>query len=169
MRILGVDPGLNRTGYGLVEVSAQGPGLLEAGIIDTDSRLPLPSRLHELYVRFSQILSGGHPALIAIEDLFAHPRFPRTAILMGHVSGVLHLAAAQAGIPIEAIPPASMKRALVASGQAGKGQVQRMVQMLLGLAEAPRTDVADALALALVAVSRRGLPLCRPASLRGSV
>ena len=168
MRILGVDPGLNRTGYGLVEVSARGPGLLEAGVIDTDSRLALPNRLHELYARFVGVLSAGRPALIAIEDLFSHPRFPRTAIVMGHVCGVLHLAAAQAGIPIEAIPPASVKRALVTSGRAGKGQVQRMVRMLLALAEDPRTDVADALALALVAVSRRGLPLGRSASLRGS-
>jgi len=169
MRILGVDPGLNRTGYGLVEVSARGPGLLEAGVIDTDSRLALPNRLHELYARFVGILSAGRPALIAIEDLFSHPRFPRTAIVMGHVCGVLHLAAAQAGIPIEAIPPASAKRALVASGRAGKGQVQRMVRMLLALAEDPRTDVADALSLALVAVSRRGLPLGRSASFRGSM
>jgi crossover junction endodeoxyribonuclease RuvC len=169
MRILGVDPGLNRTGYGLVEVSASGPGLLEAGIIDTDGRLTLSTRLHALYAKFVQVLSGGRPAVIVIEDLFTHPRFPRTAIVMGHVCGVLHLAAAQAGIPIEAIPPASVKRALVTSGRAGKGQVQRMVRMLLALAEEPRTDVADALALALVAMSRRGLPLTRPASLRGPV
>jgi len=168
MRILGVDPGLTRTGYGLVEVSALGPGLLDAGVIHTDSRSPLPSRLHELYVRLGQVLSGGRPTVIAIEDLFAHPRFPRAAIVMGHVCGVIHLAAAQAGIPIEAIPPASVKRALVSSGQAGKRQMQRMVRILLALAEDPGPHVADALALALVAVSRRGLPLDRSASLRGS-
>src|SRR5438105_13924858 len=125
MPILGVDPGLNRTGYGLVEVSAQGPGLLEAGIIETDSRSPLPNRLHELYGRFVGILSAGCPALIAIEDLFAHPRFPRTAIVMGHVCGVLHLAAAQAGNPIETIPPAYANRARVAHVRAGQAAVRR--------------------------------------------
>ncbi len=173
MRILGVDPGLARTGYGLVEASALGPGLLDRGIIQTDGRAPLAVRLHELYKRLGRILAEGRPAVIAIEDLFAHPRFPRTAIAMGHVCGVIHLAAAQAGIPIEAIPPASAKRALVASGQAGKHQMQRMVQVLLALPQDPGPHVADALALALVAVSRRGLPLhCSAApggaSLRGS-
>jgi crossover junction endodeoxyribonuclease RuvC len=168
MRILGVDPGLRQTGYGLLEVSARGPGLLDAGVIRTSGRALLPSRLCELYSGLVEIISEGRPELIAIEDLFAHARFPRTAIVMGQVSGVIQLAAAQAGIPIEAIPPASVKHAMAASGQAGKRQVQRMVRRLLALVEEPGTHVADALALALTAVSRRGLPLGRRRNLRGS-
>jgi len=168
MRILGVDPGLARTGYGLVEASALGPGLLDRGVIHTDGRAPLSIRLHELFVRLGRVLAEGRPAVIAIEDLFAHPRFPRAAIALGHVCGVIHLAAAQAGIPIEAIPPASAKRALVASGRAGKFQVQRMVRIMLALPEDPGPHVADALAIALVTVSRRGLPLDRSVALRGS-
>jgi crossover junction endodeoxyribonuclease RuvC len=167
MRILGVDPGLRQTGYGLLGVSARGPGLLEAGVIHTNGRSSLPSRLRELYSGFSEVISEGRPELIAIEDLFAHPRFPRTAIVMGQVCGVIQLAAAQAGIPVEAIPPASVKRAMVASGQAGKRQVQRMVRLLLAMAEDPGVHVADALALALTAVSRRGIPLGRPTRLQG--
>ena len=167
MRILGVDPGLRQTGYGLLEMSALGPGLLEAGVIRTSARLPLPARLHELYRGFVQIIAEGRPELIAIEDLFAHPGFPRTAIVMGQVCGVIQLAAAQAGIPIEAISPASVKRAMVASGRAGKRQVQRMVRRLLAIADEPSAHVADALALALTAVSRRGLPLGRPVRFRG--
>ncbi len=167
MRILGVDPGLRQTGYGLLDVSARGPELLEAGVIHTNGRSSLPNRLRELYSGFSEVISERRPELIAIEDLFAHPGFPRTAIVMGQVCGVIQLAAAQAGIPIEAIPPASVKRAMVASGQARKRQVQRMVRLLLAMAEDPGAHVADALALALTAMSRRGLPLGRSARLRG--
>jgi crossover junction endodeoxyribonuclease RuvC len=162
MRILGVDPGLRLTGYGLLEVSARGPDLLEAGVIRTRGRSTLPGRLHELHSGMADVIAEGRPHLIALEDLFAHPRFPRTAIMMGHACGVIHLAAAQARIPVIAIPPAAVKRALVASGRAGKRQVQRMVRLLLALAEDPNTHVADALALALIATSRRGIPL-RPA------
>ena len=168
MRILGVDPGLRHTGYGLLEVSARGAGILEAGVIHTSGRSPVPRRLHELYSGLAEIISEGRPQLIVIEDLFAHPGFPRTAIVMGQVCGVIQLAAAQAGIPVDAISPASVKRAMVASGRAGKRQVQRMVRLLLALAEDPGTHVADALALALTAVSRRGVPLQRPARVRGS-
>ena len=168
MRILGVDPGLRQTGYGLLEVSAQGPGLLEAGVIRTRGRSSLPSRLCELYCGVTEIISEGRPELIVLEDLFAHPGFPRTAIVMGQVYGVIQLAAGQAGIAVDAIPPASVKRAMVASGRAGKRQVQRMVRLLLALAEEPGTHVADALALALTAISRRGLPLGRRRNLRGS-
>jgi len=167
MRILGVDPGLRQTGYGLLDVSARGLGLLEAGVIHTNGRWALPSRLCELYSGFTEVISDGCPELIAIEDLFAHPGFPRTAIVMGQVCGVIQLAAAQAGIPIEAISPASVKRAMVASGRAGKRQVQRMVRRLLAMADEPSAHVADALALALTAVSRRGLPLGRPVRFRG--
>lgn len=106
--------------------------------------------------------------MIVMEDPFAHPGFPRTAIVMGQVCGVIQLAAAHAGVPVDALPPASVKRAVAASGQAGKRQVQRMVRVLLALGESPASHVADALALALAAASRRGLPLTRLARLRGS-
>jgi len=166
MRILGIDPGLRRTGYGLIEVAEGGPVLLEAGIIHTDGKFPLPVRLRELHKGVVDVVSEGRPEGVALEDLFAHPGFPRTAIAMGHVCGVICLAAAQAGIPVDTIPPASVKRAMVTSGRAGKRQIQRMVRFLLALAEDPGPHVADALALALTALSRRGLPLTRPARLR---
>lgn len=169
MRILGIDPGLQRTGYGLVEGSPGGPILIGAGVIQTDSRRSLADRLHELHAGLTGVVAEGRPEAVALEDVFAHPRFPRTAIVMGHVCGVICLAAAQAGVPVDAIPPASVKRAVVASGRAGKGQVQRMVRMLLELAEDPGTHVADSLALALVALSRRGVPLGRFLAVRGSV
>lgn len=168
MRVLGVDPGLRHTGYGLLDASARGPGLVDAGIIHTSIRSSLPLRLRELYAGFAQVIDEGRPDLIVMEDPFAHPRFPRTAIVIGQVCGVIQLAAAHAGVPVDALPPASVKRAVAASGQAGKRQVQRTVRFLLALAEDPVSHVADALALALTAVSRRGLPVARPARLRGS-
>ena len=168
MRILGIDPGLRLTGYGLVELSSRGLVLLEGGLIHTDGRKPLPVRLRELYSGLVDILSDGRPEVIALEDLFAHSGFPRTGIVMGHVCGIICLAAAQSGIPVDTISPASVKRAMVASGRAEKRQIQRMVRHLLALAEDPGTHIADALAVALTALSRRGLPLARSARLRGS-
>jgi crossover junction endodeoxyribonuclease RuvC len=156
MRILGVDPGLRLTGYGLVEARGRRVAVVDAGLIRTDGRSSLPERLHELHAGVSEVLAEGRPHVVAIEDLFAHRAFPRTAIVMGQVCGVIALAAAQARVRVDAIPPASVKRAMVASGRAGKGQMQAMVRRLLSLAQDPGSHVADALALALVAMSRRG-------------
>ncbi len=159
MRILGIDPGLRCTGYGLVELAGSRMTLVEAGVIRTDSVKTLPDRLHELYAGIRDVLADGRPEAVALEDLFAHLDFPRTAIIMGHVCGVISLAAAQSGVPVEPIPPAAVKRAIVASGRAGKGQIQRMMRVLLGLAEEPGAHVGDALAVAVVALSRRGGPV----------
>jgi crossover junction endodeoxyribonuclease RuvC len=159
MRILGIDPGLRLTGYGLVEATSSGMTLLEAGMIRTDPRKPLPGRLQELHDGVREVLAEYLPDAVALEDLFAHPGFPRTAIIMGHVCGVISLGAAQSGVPIEAIPPAAIKRAIVGSGRGGKGQIQRMVRALLRLSEEPGAHIGDAVALALVALSRRGASL----------
>ncbi len=156
MRILGIDPGLRFTGYGLVEASRSRMTVVEAGVIRTASRSPLPARLRELHEGVRDVLADGRPTAVALEDLFAHTAFPRTAIVMGHVCGVICLAAAQAGVPVESIPPAAVKRAIVASGRAGKRQIQRTVRTLLRLGEQPGAHVGDALAIALVALFRRG-------------
>jgi len=168
MRILGIDPGLHLTGYGVVEATSRGVALVEAGLIRTNVRASLPERLCELYAGLRDVLAECRPAAIAIEDVFAHPGFPRTAIIMGHVCGVIGLSAAQARVPVDTIAPAAVKRAMVASGQAGKRQVQRMVRVLLDLADEPSSHVADALALALVAASRRGAVLDGAVATRGS-
>jgi crossover junction endodeoxyribonuclease RuvC len=167
MRILGLDPGLRLTGYGLIETTGRRMSLVEAGLIRTNPRKSLSERLHELHLGMVEVLAESRPQAIALEDLFSHPRFPRTAIVMGHVCGVICLAAAQAGVPVMTIPPAAVKRAVVASGRAGKRQVQRMVRSLLGLGREPGAHVGDALALALVALSRRGVPLT-PRAVAGS-
>jgi crossover junction endodeoxyribonuclease RuvC len=158
MRILGIDPGLRFTGYGLIETAGPRVALVEAGVIHTDGRRSLPGRLRELHDGIREVLAEGRPAALALEDLFAHAAFPRTAIVMGHICGVICLAAAQSGVPVDAIPPAAVKQAIAVSGRAGKQQVQRMVGALLGLDEEPGPHVGDALAVALVALFRRGAP-----------
>jgi crossover junction endodeoxyribonuclease RuvC len=145
-------------------VEAAGPviRLFEAGVIRTDPRATLVDRLAELYEGLRDVLTEWRPAVVALEDVFAHPAFPRTGILIGHVCGVVSIAASERRIPVETIPPAAVKRALVQSGRAGKRQIQRMVRALLTLERDPVSHVGDALALALVALSRRGIALVPP-------
>jgi crossover junction endodeoxyribonuclease RuvC len=159
IRILGLDPGLHITGYGLVEASGPALRLSEAGVIRTDPRAPLVERLGELYRGLREVLAEWRPGAIALEDVFAHPAFPRTGILIGHVCGVISIAASERRISVETIAPAAVKRALAHSGRADKRQIQRMVRALLTLERDPLSHVGDALALALVALSRRGVPL----------
>jgi crossover junction endodeoxyribonuclease RuvC len=103
------------------------------------------------------VLRTHAPSLLVLEDLYAEYRFPRTALLMAHARGVICLAARQRGVALLALAPAEVKRAITANGSASKAQMQLGVQRRLGLAEAPRsTHVADALALALIGLSRQG-------------
>ncbi len=159
MLILGIDPGLRATGYGLVEGSAQGVKLIDAGVIRTSDDTPLAHRLHEIHEHLCFILSRHAPEAVAVEDLYAAPRFPRTAILMGHVRGVVYEAAAAGGVDVVALPPAAVKRAVSGFGAASKEQVQRAVQQMCGLASPPDAHAADAVAMALVLLSRNGVPL----------
>ena len=160
MRVLGVDPGLEGTGYGVIELESTGEvRLLEAGVIRTKPRQPLPARLLEISRELRQLLDEFHPDALALEDLYSAYAHPRTAILMGHARGVVCLAAAEAGVAVSNYPPARVKQSLVGSGRASKEQIGRMVALRLGLAEVPRPDhVADALAIALThcQMSKRG-------------
>jgi crossover junction endodeoxyribonuclease RuvC len=150
-RIVGVDPGLNVTGYGAVEVRGGAPNLLEAGVIRPgSSRLPIERRLAELYDSLTEALAEIRPAAVAIEQLYSHYERPRTAILMGHARGVICLAAAKRDIPVFSYAPAQIKKMLTGGGRADKSQMQRAIAREFGLAEPPEpADVADALAIAL--------------------
>jgi len=149
-RILGVDPGLNVTGYGVLEASGGEVGLCEAGIIRPAARQSLSARLAELHQGIAEVIGQFHPAVMALEELYSHYQRPRTAILMGHARGVICLAAAQAGIPVVHYSATQIKKVLTGSGRASKQQVQRAVQWELSLASLPDPpDVADALAIAI--------------------
>jgi crossover junction endodeoxyribonuclease RuvC len=153
MRILGIDPGLERTGYGVIETLDAAPGamrLLEAGVVRTSPKNDLAVRLAELHTGLAAVLAEFRPDAVAVEQLYSHYKHPRTAILMGHARGVVFLAAAQAGVPVSSYGATHIKKALVGSGHASKHQVQRAIQSHFGLARAPEpADVADALAVAL--------------------
>jgi len=149
-RILGIDPGLHITGYGLLEATASRPRLCEAGVVRGPAKGPLAWRLGEIYQGVVEVIEATHPTVMAIEELYSHYARPRTAILMGHARGVICLAATLAGIPVCSYASTQVKRILTGAGRAPKGQMQRAIQFELGLAQLPDPpDVADALALAL--------------------
>jgi crossover junction endodeoxyribonuclease RuvC len=150
MRIVGIDPGLHITGYAVVERSARGIALVEAGMIRGRSRGDLAVRLKEIHDGVTDVAKTFQPAAFAIEELYSHYERPRTAILMGHARGVICLAAAQAGVPVVSYSATQIKRLLTGSGRAPKSQMQRAICHEFGLAAPPEPpDVADAMALAL--------------------
>ena len=160
--MLGVDPGLVATGWGLVEPASGGHTALvvATGVITTAGETPLPARVREIYDGVTDVLVKHEPALLVLEDLYAEYTFPRTALLMAHARGAICLAAAQRDVPVLALAPAEVKRAIAAHGAASKAQIQVGVQRLLSLSSPPRpSHVADALALALTGLSRQGARL----------
>jgi crossover junction endodeoxyribonuclease RuvC len=152
-RILGVDPGLQVTGYGVIEAGVRGPLVCEAGIIrSTEGRKPadMAQRLCYLYIGIVEVVEQFRPGVVAVEQLYAHYDHPRTAILMAHARGVIFLAAAQRGLPLVSYNATRIKKTITGNGRAAKDQVQRTIQRELGLARLPEPpDVADALAVAL--------------------
>jgi len=152
-RVLGVDPGLQITGYGVVKVGPRGPVLCEAGIIrSTEKRAPadMARRVLALYNGIVEVIDQFAPRVVAVEQLYAHYQHPRTAILMAHARGVVFLAAAQRGLPVVSYNATRVKKTITGNGRASKEQVQRTIQRELGLAATPEPpDVADALAVAL--------------------
>jgi crossover junction endodeoxyribonuclease RuvC len=150
LRILGIDPGLNITGYGVLEADNGRLRLCEAGVIRGRSRGSLTKRLVEIHNGVAEVVASLKPQVMALEELYSHYDRPRTAILMGHARGVICLAAAQAGIPVEHYSATQIKRILTGNGRAPKAQVQRAIQRELALGAVPDPpDVADALAVAL--------------------
>lgn len=150
MRILGIDPGLNTTGYGIVEASERSLTVLEAGIIRGGSESELAPRLKRLYDGLLDLIRALQPDVAAFEELYSHYDRPTTAILMGHARGVLCLAVGQAEIPMASYSATQIKKVLTGHGRAAKEQVQLAVARQLQLAQVPEPpDVADALAVAM--------------------
>ncbi len=148
--VLGIDPGLNVTGYGVVQLAGRRPQLVEAGIVRSTSGRSLDQRIKEIYDGVMEVLDAHTPAGVAIEQLYSHYQRPRTAILMGHARGVICLAAAQANVPVVHYAATQVKKILTGSGRAPKAQIQRAIQHELELGQPPEPpDVADALAIAL--------------------
>ena len=156
MRILGVDPGLVITGYGVIQIpknfslGSSEIELLEAGVIRTRRSAGIAERLAKIYGSLLDVVSEFSPDVLAIEKLYAHYKHPATAILMGHARGVVCLLSGVKRVPLVNIASTHVKKSVTGQGHAGKLQVQRMVRHTLGLKNIPEPpDVADALAIAI--------------------
>jgi crossover junction endodeoxyribonuclease RuvC len=175
MRIVGIDPGLRITGYACVELrpGAVDPALVEAGVIRLRAEEPVAARLRALHEELGALLDDLRPARVAVEQVFAHVKHVRTAIVMGHGRGVVLLAAALRDLPIDEFAPAEVKKSLTGQGAASKGQMQRAVMHQFGLRALPEPpDVADAIAIAACAARRHrealdGGPSAAPPARRG--
>jgi len=150
-RVLGIDPGLNVTGYAVIEPRGRGVLVVEAGVIRTKAAGDsLGGRLNLIHQGVVEILDAYPATALALEQVHSHVRHPRTAILMAHARGVIMLAAAQRGIPVVGYAAARIKKTLTGSGKAPKEQMQHAIQTELGLDQLPEPhDVADACAVAL--------------------
>lgn len=170
-RILGIDPGLQLTGYGVLELPApppaadntppptvsplSEPALLEAGVLRFKSTDPVATRLALLHADLKNLISEHKPDVMVIEKLYAHYKHPNTAIIMGHARGVILLAAQTAGLEIVDLPANEVKKAVSGYGHASKDQMQQAVQAQFNLPEPPSPpDVADAIAIALTHARR---------------
>jgi crossover junction endodeoxyribonuclease RuvC len=164
-RVVGVDPGLNVTGYAVVEPSARGPYVLEAGVIrPRRSQATLGERLRLIYQGIIEVLEQHNPGSFALEQIHSHLRHPRTAILMAHARGAIVLAAEQRGIPVVSYAATRIKKTLTGSGRAPKEQIQHAIKTELRLDRIPEPhDVADACAVALchfhISRNRRGIKM----------
>ena len=149
-RILGVDPGLRTTGYGVIEVRGDALALIEGGVLQPNPALPLEQRLVQLHDAMVEVVRATRPACMVIEELWTSYEHPQTAVLMGHARGVIALAAGTHGVAVAHLAHTVVKRALAGSGSARKAQVKGMVVQRLGLSAPPQPDdVSDALALAI--------------------
>lgn len=157
MKILGIDPGSLRTGYGLIEVNEGTFSALEYGRVGSAARQQFPQRLNDIYQGLSDVIRRAQPDEIAVEDIF-YSRNVKTALRIGHARGVVLLAAARSGVPIAEYSPRAVKQAVVGSGAASKEQVRFMVESILQLRVSPGPgDAADALAVALCHANRKRL------------
>lgn len=149
MLIIGIDPGIARTGWGIIEAQKSNYKAQSFGCIETQSSAPLPERLNTLFNKLQQIIIQEKPQILAIEELFFNTN-AKTALIVGQARGVVLLIAAQHNIPVAVYTPLQVKIAITGYGRAEKSQVGQMVKVLLKLSTIPKPDdTADALAIAL--------------------
>ena len=148
MRLIGVDPGLRATGWGVVEAVDNRLSHVADGVVKTDDRLDLASRLVAIHDGLSDVIARYQPEEAAIEETFVNKN-PRSTLKLGQARGVALLVPAQAGLPVAEYPPNLIKKTLVGAGHAGKQQIQMMVRVLLPGCDIATPDAADALAVAI--------------------
>lgn len=153
-RVLGIDPGLHLTGYAVLKLAPL-PVLMEAGVIRLSATATLPARLADLHGQIAEIIDEFSISHVGVEQLYAHYKHPRTAILMGHARGVILLAAGRNAIPVVDMPSTLVKKTFTGNGHATKSQMQRTAASRFKLGKPPSPpDVADAMAIAYVLATR---------------
>jgi len=154
VKVLGIDPGLRVCGYALIETTADGDRLIEAGVFTTDVSASLPLKLVSLAGDVAELLKRLKPDVVAVEELYSHYAHPKTAILMGHARGVILQSCAAATVEINSFGATRIKKSITGNGRASKQQVQRAIQSRLALSRMPSPDdVADAIAAGLCCVN----------------
>ena len=155
MKAIGIDPGLAMTGFGVVEALARGGKACDWGAIRTEPGSPVPLRLRTIYDELHGLLKKWTPGLLALEEVFVLKQFPKAAIQLGEVRGVVYLAAQEMGIPVIDLKPTEVKSALTGSGRADKEQMKKAIRQILRIENSVSSSHAgDALALALTGLSR---------------
>ncbi len=153
MRVLGLDPGSRRTGYGVIERSGNQYRCIAHGPIAPPARLDLPHRIHAIAMRAGELMELHAPDAVVVEEAFYHESV-RSTLVLGHVRGALLVAAVERGLPIAEYSPREIKMSVTGNGGASKEQVAFMVQRLLGVRATLQADAADALAAALCHLHR---------------
>ncbi|PIV39568.1 MAG: crossover junction endodeoxyribonuclease RuvC [Candidatus Omnitrophica bacterium CG02_land_8_20_14_3_00__42_8] len=150
MRILGIDPGLGITGYGLIEADGNNVRLIEAGVIRSNAKDKMEKRLAGIYKKVTDLIKDTMPEAVVLEELYSHYKHPKTSILMAHGRGAICLAVEHRNVALVNYPTTKIKKAITGRGRASKEQMQRTVASLLGLKNPPEPfDITDALALAI--------------------
>jgi crossover junction endodeoxyribonuclease RuvC len=153
MRVLGLDPGSRRTGYGVVERDGNAFRVLAHGVFAPPARLDLAHRLHAIVTRAGEVMDAQRPGVVVVEEAFYHESV-RSTLVLGHVRGALLVAAVERGIELAEYTPREIKLSVTGTGAASKGQVAFMVRRLLGLKGVLQPDAADALAAAICHLQR---------------
>jgi crossover junction endodeoxyribonuclease RuvC len=148
MRVLGIDPGSRRTGWGVVQLEGTRLRHVAAGTISVPEKLPLAKRLHIIHQGLQKVIAEHKPQVVAVEEIF-FAKYANAALKLGHARGVALLAATESNLEVHEYPPAIVKRTVVGRGAADKVQVGRLITALLGLKTPPEEDAADALAVAI--------------------
>ncbi|WDP88957.1 MAG: crossover junction endodeoxyribonuclease RuvC [Desulfobacter sp.] len=157
MKVIGIDPGLAGTGIGLVLGNGREIAGYSFGSIATDAKDPTPARLHKIYTKTKEFLKEQSPDLVVIEDIYSLEKYPGSGIMLGKVSGILLLAAFEAGAQVREVSVREVKKVVSGSGSADKHQVERSVRHLVNHHEPIRPfHASDALGLALTGLYRYG-------------
>jgi len=157
IKAIGIDPGLAYTGFAVVETLEKYGKACHWGNINTSSNLTFSERLNSIYHQLSEILSCWRPQLLVMEDVYVYNKFPKAAIQLGAVRGVIYLAAHHKKINVYEIKPTEVKSALTGNGRASKQQVEKITKKILNIKETVKSNHAsDALALAITGLSRNG-------------